>query len=90
MVRHIIPISGKDSLTTAIVQIKRNPELPYEFMFNPTGAEYPEVFEWLDNVEKFLGAKIIHVGEHLETIIEDNKKRQNHRSGNNYKEIITG
>lgn len=71
MIRHIIPISGKDSLATAIVQIKRQPDLPYEFMFNPTGAELPSVFDWIDKVEKFLGKKIVQVGENLEDIIID-------------------
>lgn len=70
--RHIIPISGKDSLSTALVQIRRNPNLPYEYMFNPTGAELPEVFEWIKKVENYLGKKITFVGENLEEIIEDN------------------
>lgn len=70
--RHIIPISGKDSLATAIVQIKRQPELDYEFVFNPTGAEFPVVFEWLHKVEKYLGKQIFRVGRDLYEIIEDN------------------
>lgn len=70
-IRHIIPISGKDSLATAIVQLQRNPGLPYEFMFNPTGLELPAVFEWLEKVENFLGKPIIQVGDDLESIIED-------------------
>lgn len=68
--RHIIPISGKDSLATALFQIAKQPELPYEFMFNPTGAELPEVFEWLDKVEAYLGKPIIRVGRNLEQIIK--------------------
>lgn len=67
--RYIIPISGKDSLATAIVQIAREPNLPYEFVFNPTGAELPEVFEWIEKVETYLGQKIIQVGANLEEII---------------------
>ena len=39
--RHIIPISGKDSLSTALVQLAKQPEIDYEFMFNPTGQELP-------------------------------------------------
>lgn len=70
--RHIIPISGKDSLCTAIVQIAIDNTLPYEFVFNPTGAEFPIVFEWLKNVEEQLGIKIIHVGEDLDAIIQSN------------------
>ncbi len=69
--RHIIPISGKDSLSTALVQLKIQPELNYEYVFNPTEAELPEVFEWLDKVEVYLGKKIHRVGENLLDIIED-------------------
>lgn len=68
--RHIIPISGKDSLATAIVQKAIDETLPYEYVFNPTGAELPEVFEWIDKVEKYLGAPTVRVGEDLESIIE--------------------
>ena len=69
--RHIIPISGKDSLCTALVQIKINPDLNYEFVFNPTGAELPCVFDWLDKVELYLGKPIARVGKDLLEIIED-------------------
>lgn len=68
--RHIIPISGKDSLCTAILQRQRRPDLEYEYVFNPTGAELPEVFEWIEKVEKQLDIKITRVGEDLESIIE--------------------
>lgn len=68
--RHIIPISGKDSLATAIVQKAREPGLPYEYVFNPTGLELPEVFEWLDDVEKHIG-KITRVGRDLLPIITE-------------------
>jgi 3'-phosphoadenosine 5'-phosphosulfate sulfotransferase (PAPS reductase)/FAD synthetase len=70
--RHIIPISGKDSLATALVQRQLQPDLDYEYMFNPTGAELPEVFDWLKKVEEFLGREIVQVGESLKDIIEDN------------------
>lgn len=43
-IRHIIPISGKDSLCTAIVQ-RQAEALEYEYLFNPTGSELPEVFQ---------------------------------------------
>jgi len=68
--RHIIPISGKDSLATAILQKELEPDLPYEYVFNPTGAELPEVYSWMKAVEKYLGKKIVHVGQNLEAIIE--------------------
>ena len=69
--RYIIPISGKDSLATALVQLKLEPDLPYEYVFNPTGAELPEVFEWIDKVEKYLGKPIQRVGENLLELIEE-------------------
>lgn len=53
--RYIIPISGKDSLATAIFQTTYQPNLPYEFIFNDTGSELPEVYKWLDNIEKSTG-----------------------------------
>jgi len=68
--RHIIPISGKDSLATALVQGSVQPDLDYEYMFNPTGAELPEVFDWLARVEQFLQKPIVRVGRNLEEIIE--------------------
>lgn len=70
--RHIIPISGKDSLATALVQKAKEPDLPYEYVFNPTGSEYPSVYEWIDRVEAYLGSPIARVGENLMEIIEDN------------------
>ncbi len=69
--RHIIPISGKDSLATAIVQTAREPELPYEFMFNPTGQEYPVVDLWLEKVERYFDKPITRVGRNLKQIIAE-------------------
>jgi hypothetical protein len=68
--RHIIPISGKDSLATAIVQTTREPRDDYEFMFNPTGQEPPEVFDWIRRVGQHFGKEVNMVGEDLEAIIE--------------------
>lgn len=69
--RHIIPISGKDSLATAIWQTAHDPSLPYEFVFNDTRAELPETYAWLDKVESTLGIKIVRIGKNLETIISE-------------------
>jgi hypothetical protein len=69
--RHIIPISGKDSLATAIWQTAHEPELPYEFAFNDTRAELPETYEWLARVEKVLGITIIRIGKSLEQVIDE-------------------
>lgn len=67
--RHIIPISGKDSLATALVQTTRHPELDYHFIFNDTGAELPETYQWLEKVEQKTGWKIDRIGKPLEAII---------------------
>lgn len=69
MTRHIIPISGKDSLCTAIVQRARQPDIGYEYLFNDTYSELPEVYEWLRKVEGFLDAPIKHIGLSLEDVI---------------------
>ena len=67
--RHIIPISGKDSCATAIVQMALHPELEYELFFNDIGSELPETYAWLDLVEKKLGKPITRVGKSLEEVI---------------------
>ena len=67
--RHIIPISGKDSLATAIIQRKINPALDYEFIFNDTGLELPETYEWLESIQKKLDVNILTIGESLLDII---------------------
>jgi len=68
-VRHIIPISGKDSLSAALLQSAYRPDLPYEFVFNDTGAELPETYAWLNSVEVKTGWKIVRIGANLEAII---------------------
>ncbi len=67
--RHIIPISGKDSAATAIVQMARQPELNYEFIYNDTMSELPEVDNWLRLMESYLEAPIHRIGANLEDII---------------------
>lgn len=69
--RHIIPISGKDSLATAIWQTALRPELPYEYAFNDTRAELPDTYEWLDKVEQTLGITIHRIGKSLREIIRE-------------------
>lgn len=70
-VRHIILISGKDSLATALVQRKRLPDLPYEFVFNETGWELPESWEWISRVEGYLGKPILRLGDDLDAICRE-------------------
>jgi len=64
----MIPISGKDSFCTAMVQINRSPRLPYELFFNEVGWELPETLEWLDRVESYFGQKLIRLGDDLTEI----------------------
>lgn len=78
--RHIIPISGKDSLSTAIVQTRRQPDLPYEYLYNPTGMDMPEVDAWLAQVEKYLNITIERVGDDLEAIMYEQKILPAHKT----------
>jgi hypothetical protein len=72
-VRHIIPISGKDSLATAIVQMAREPDLPYEFVYNDTRMELPETYAWIAKVEEVMRITIYRAGKSLAQIIEEQK-----------------
>ena len=67
--RHIIPVSGKDSAATAVVQMARRPDLPYEFLFCDVRMELPETYAWIDRLESHLGVTIVRVGRSLEDII---------------------
>jgi hypothetical protein len=71
--RHIIPISGKDSLATAIVQMARVPDLPYEFIYNDTRMELPDTYAWIELVEKTMGIHIVRSGKSLANIIAEQK-----------------
>lgn len=69
--RHIIPISGKDSLATALVQMAHEPERDYEFFTNVVGKELPPFYDWINQVGGELGKKITLVGENLAEIISE-------------------
>lgn len=69
--RHVIPISGKDSLATALVQSARDPDLSYEYVYNDTEMEFPETYAWLDRVEQTLGIEIVRIGKSLDTVIRE-------------------
>lgn len=68
-IRHIIPISGKDSCATAVAQLARSPTLPYELFFTDVGAELPETYEWLHKAESYFQRPVHRVGASLEEII---------------------
>lgn len=67
--RHIITISGKDSLCAALVQTAYAPDLPYEYVFCDVGTELPETYAWLSKVEAATGWKIQRMGRNLEEMI---------------------
>lgn len=56
-VRHVLGISGgKDSAALAIYMRDKIPEM--EYFFTDTGAELPEVYDYLDTLEAYLGKAI--------------------------------
>lgn len=71
--RHIVPISGKDSLATAIVMRLWFPEKTLEYFYNEVKKELPEIYEWLDRVSCYLDKPIIRIGADLGQIITAQK-----------------
>lgn len=66
--RHVILISGKDSLATAIIQLARQPEINYELVHNEVGWDLPETLDWIRAVESSLGREITRCGDDLTEI----------------------
>lgn len=59
-VRHILGLSGgKDSASLAIYMRGRLPDI--EYIFCDTGQELPEVYEYLDRLEAYLGQRIVRL-----------------------------
>lgn len=69
--RHVILISGKDSLATAIVQLRREPNLDYELVHNEVGWDLPETIAWIERVGQKLGRPIIKCGDDLTEICNE-------------------
>src|SRR5690349_3150665 len=88
--RHIIPLSGKDSAATALVQLAREPHLPYEFIFCDVQMELPETYAWLAKLEKTLGISIVRIGKSLEEVIAEQNMlpSQNRRFCTKYGKIF--
>ena len=58
--RHILSLSGgKDSTALAIYMRDKIPGM--EYIFCDTGEELRETYRYLDQVEAYLGKKIIHL-----------------------------
>ena len=61
-VRHLLGISGgKDSAALAIYMKKNYPDLEIEYYTSDTGKELDETYQLIDNLEIFLGKKIIRL-----------------------------
>lgn len=70
--RHIVPISGKDSAAVAVLLKETQPDLPVEYIFNPTRLELPPIFDWLRNtMSPYLGKPILELGDDLYQIIQE-------------------
>ena len=61
-VRHVLGISGgKDSAALAIYMQTNYPELDIEYYTSDTGKELDETYQLIENLEIFLGKKIIRL-----------------------------
>ena len=57
--RHILGISGgRDSAALAVYMRQNHPEIEMEYFFTDTGKELPEVYDFLNKLEGFLGKRI--------------------------------
>jgi len=57
--RHILGISGgRDSAALAVYMRQNHPEINMEYFFTDTGKELPEVYDFLDRLEGFLGKTV--------------------------------
>src|SRR4051794_33460096 len=57
--RHVLGISGgKDSAALAIYLANRYPQIDLEYYFMDTGKELDETYQFIDDLEVFLGKKI--------------------------------
>lgn len=60
--RHILGLSGgRDSAALAVYIRQHQPDLPIEYFFTDTGKELPEVYDYLDKLEGFLGRPILRL-----------------------------
>ncbi|MBZ0259260.1 MAG: phosphoadenosine phosphosulfate reductase family protein [Hyphomicrobiales bacterium] len=60
--RHLLGLSGgRDSAALAVYMRQHFPELDIEYFFTDTGKELPEVYEFLNRLEGFLGKAILRL-----------------------------
>lgn len=59
---HVLGLSGgRDSAALAVYMRQRHPELDIQYFFTDTGKELPEVYEFLNRLEGFLGKAILRL-----------------------------
>ena len=60
--RHVLGISGgRDSAALAVYMRQNHPDMDIDYFFTDTGKELPEVYEFLGNLEGFLGKPILRL-----------------------------
>jgi 3'-phosphoadenosine 5'-phosphosulfate sulfotransferase (PAPS reductase)/FAD synthetase len=60
--RHILGVSGgRDSAALAVWMRENRPEVDLKYFFTDTGKELPEVYDFLDRLEGFLGKPIVRL-----------------------------
>jgi hypothetical protein len=61
-IRHVLGLSGgKDSSALAVFVRQHYPEIDVEYFFTDTGKELPEVYDYLNRLEAFLGKEIVRL-----------------------------
>lgn len=87
-VKHLVPVSGKDSLTARLLLGEMNTGITYESFYNDTGMELPEVVGdpetgdrgWLGKVEDYIGQVILRIGASLKDIIYSQNFLHSHQA----------
>ncbi len=60
--KHVLGLSGgRDSAALAVYMRQNYPDIDIDYFFTDTGKELPEVYEYLVNLEGFLGKTIIRL-----------------------------
>ena len=60
--RHVLGLSGgRDSAALAVFMQQYHPQLKIDYFFTDTGKELPEVYEFLVQLEGFLGKPILRL-----------------------------
>jgi hypothetical protein len=60
--KHVLGLSGgKDSAALAVYMRDKYPEIEIDYFFTDTGKELPEVYEFLNDLEAYLGKEILRI-----------------------------